>query len=609
MATFTENIKIVLKGAGKAGKDAKKVSSAMKGLATTALAAGAAYFGTRGIINGLTASIDLFKKQEMAERKLQAALGFTSRALLNQATALQKSTMFGDEAIIEAQALIGAFVREESAIKAATKATLDLAAAKGMDLVVAADLVSKTLGSSTNALSRYGIQVEGAVGSTERLNSLTGNLAEVFGGQAVAQADTFAGSLEQLDNSFGDLGERIGSKFAPMIQDLAGLFSDLIDVPLSDQMNDQRISFNAQLEVLKSLNPQSELRLQIIKDLNDEYPDLIKGLDLEKASLEDINTLQQTSNELLLAEILIRRHEEEIADASERRSEAAENLITAQENLTKAEEEGLGVSLSALRVQGNYSSGNEFLRSQLTEATREFNNANLALEDLTSTESDAVGQAKLLLQANEDSITSFNVLQSVLPEVNQAFIPFIDANAQATAASEGLTSAEKRRIDVMGASMNLASNATKSLGALGKAGKAHAKDIANVQAAAAMIDAFSAAQASRTQVAKILPPPAPAIAYGLSLTAGLANAAMVREESIKMAAEGMNEVVTEPTLILAGEAGPEYVDIEPTTNEGAGRGGATVIFQGNVMSDEFIEEEAIPKIKEALRRGSDIGIS
>ena len=83
--------------------------------------------------------------------------------------------MFGDETIIEAQAMIASFVKDEEAVRLATEATLDLAAAKGFDLVAAADLVSKTLGSSTNALSRYGIEVTGAVGSTERLESLTGN--------------------------------------------------------------------------------------------------------------------------------------------------------------------------------------------------------------------------------------------------------------------------------------------------------------------------------------------------------------------------------------------------------------------------------------------------
>ena len=73
------------------------------------------------------------------------------------------------------------------------------------------------------------------------------------------------------------------------------------------------------------------------------------------------------------------------------------------------------------------------------------------------------------------------------------------------------------------------------------------------------------------------------------------------------AAEGMDEIVTEPTLILAGEEGAEYVNIEPTQNEGAGMGGGgQIIFQGNVLSKDFIEDEAIPMIRDALRRGHSL---
>ena len=119
---------------------------------------------------GTMAMAKLFSKfieQEKAEKQLETALGKTSSALLNQASALQQITTFGDEAIIGVQALIGSFTDDEEAIKSATKATLDLAAAKGMDLKAGGDLVSKTLGSSTNSLSRYGVEVEGAVGSTK----------------------------------------------------------------------------------------------------------------------------------------------------------------------------------------------------------------------------------------------------------------------------------------------------------------------------------------------------------------------------------------------------------------------------------------------------------
>ena len=88
----------------------------------------------------------LFKKsmeQEKAERKLATALGKTNTALLNYASTMQKNTEFGDEEIINVNALIAAYTDDEEAIKRATQATVDLAAAKGMDLKAAADLVSK----------------------------------------------------------------------------------------------------------------------------------------------------------------------------------------------------------------------------------------------------------------------------------------------------------------------------------------------------------------------------------------------------------------------------------------------------------------------------------
>ena len=44
-------------------------------------------------------------------------------------------------------------------------------------------------------------------------------------------------------------------------------------------------------------------------------------------------------------------------------------------------------------------------------------------------------------------------------------------------------------------------------------------------------------------------------------------------------------------------------------NAGGGAGNVNISFAGNVMSDDFIESEAIPKIKEAIRRGADIGVS
>ena len=44
-------------------------------------------------------------------------------------------------------------------------------------------------------------------------------------------------------------------------------------------------------------------------------------------------------------------------------------------------------------------------------------------------------------------------------------------------------------------------------------------------------------------------------------------------------------------------------------NQGGGGGSININFSGNVLSQDYIEDEAIPQIKEALRRGGDLGRS
>ena len=54
----------------------------------------------------------------------------------------------------------------------------------------------------------------------------------------------------------------------------------------------------------------------------------------------------------------------------------------------------------------------------------------------------------------------------------------------------------------------------------------------------------------------------------------------------------------------------DAVGVETMNRINQGGGSAiNVSFTGNVMSEDFIELEAIPKIKEAIRRGADIGVS
>jgi len=177
-------------------------------------------------------SIEAFGEQERVEKQLEVALGRTSQALLDQASALQRQTKFGDEAIIQSQALLAQFGLQEDEIMKLTPALLDFAEAQGIGLEDAAKLLSKSLGSSTNALSRYGIEIKGAVGSQERLDSAVTSLNEKFEGQAKAAALVGTGPLIQLQNQIGDLQEKMGGLIiqgiTPVAEELSAT-ADTID--------------------------------------------------------------------------------------------------------------------------------------------------------------------------------------------------------------------------------------------------------------------------------------------------------------------------------------------------------------------------------------------
>jgi flagellar biosynthesis GTPase FlhF len=185
------------------------------------------------------ASVKAFDDQVKAETKLRTALGGNAEAysrLVNQAKELQKVTLFGDEATIEAQSFLAQLGLNEEAIFRLTPLIQDFASAQGIKLTDAAKLVAKSVGSSTNALSRYGISISGAVGSQDRLESAVNALSTAFGGQAEAIAKQGLGPLTQLKNQLGDVAEEFGKivleniePFKNSVQGLADRLSNLTD--------------------------------------------------------------------------------------------------------------------------------------------------------------------------------------------------------------------------------------------------------------------------------------------------------------------------------------------------------------------------------------------
>jgi hypothetical protein len=75
-------------------------------------------------------------------------------------------------------------------------------------------------------------------------------------------------------------------------------------------------------------------------------------------------------------------------------------------------------------------------------------------------------------------------------------------------------------------------------------------------------------------------------------------AAKAGVRDVRFAEFGMDEMVSKPTLIMAGEAGPERVSITPASrpSSGQGGGGMTINFLGPVTNKEFVRDTIIPEI-------------
>tara|TARA_Y100000593_G_scaffold13140_1_gene24478 strand:- start:4085 stop:6265 length:2181 start_codon:yes stop_codon:yes gene_type:complete len=104
----------------------------------------------------------------------------------------------------------------------------------------------------------------------------------------------------------------------------------------------------------------------------------------------------------------------------------------------------------------------------------------------------------------------------------------------------------------------------------------------------------------------------PGLGAGVAMAAFIAlEAAKASVRSIKFAATGMNEIVNEPTMIIAGEAGAERVNITPLSGgssggQSSGGGGVTVNISGGIVQDDYVRNELIPALNKATGTGTKI---
>ena len=573
----------------------------------------------------------LFGEQEAAEKRLSVALGKNANVLNLYASEMQKVTAFGDEEIINAMALIANYTSNEAAIKQLTDSTLDLAAAKGKNLSEAAEMVAKSVFSSTNALQREGVTIEGTAGSVERLESLTSSLSTLYSGQAVAATETFNGSMKDMQDALGDLGENIGEVLAPSILALAGILQSVAEHFDAQKIKNYATAiggaafaygilsgaivtaakatvlfFKGNLKtaaIMIAIGAAAEIADRHFNLFSDGTEDLEKELEKLNSTLSDtgskLNGIGLSEMEgVLKAEI------------------AANNLSLSIDGVGKSEQRLAAVKAEML-----------FIMTEIKDF-RELDERDMARHAGLQLEQHEI-EKQIQSEKMQAAVDVFNSLNSIASEYASMETERAENKmAEADAEADSIIEAEKKKRSFQKKSLKqqeafeaeVRKKAEQSKEAIAKkANKAKAIAFRVDQATAVSAAVMNTSEAYTKALAV---PPAPnTVLAGLAAGLGAAQiATILAQKPPKMAKGGIigGNLHSQGGTIIEAERGEFVMNRDAVDAIGAenlnrmnrgGGGGANITFSGNVMSDDFIENEAIPKIKEAVRRGSDIGAS
>jgi len=588
-----------------------------------------ASFGFSLVAGSIGKTLKAFGEQEKAILKLNNALGFNSELLQQQASQLQNLTGIGDEVIISSQSILASFVRNEEAVSGLTKTTLDLSVALGIDLNSAANLLGKTIGSTTNSLSRYGISVNGAVNSNERIASVMKSVNLLFGGMAEAAGSQTAGALMKLSASLGDFLEKIGELLVKLgvvnvIDLLTASFKGLgiavdstlkfiglnnAEVEKAIELSTEIVkSHNEEMQGIKSLNNLEDVRAALSAKRIEFNEQINLGLRANTEAVNENAKSQKDSNKTLkdfeknyvLAISTVDTgtdHFQRNAEVQAKMAEAMDKTEESSEVLSLTEKElmALEAKFQEMRASGiKQESDLAISKIKLAEAN----------EVLTEMESSLI----ILQEQRNLAQEQFNA-----GLINKIQLKTIENNL-AVKEIQLLKQFDKDKDKSHKKMMQIASETSKAL-------KLNANDAANVEFALAMINAYKTASNTRALLSKTLPPPLPGALAGIEFAAQVTNANQIRKQAIGRfeygGLVGGNRHSAGGTIIEA-ERGEfvmsrnavESIGVNNLEAMNAGGGaGITVNISGNVMSDQFVEEELAERISEAVRKGVDFGMS
>ena len=220
-------INVTTRGAKAATAGMKRLSGSLMSLSKVAMVGAAGGAIALGV--AMKKATSAAAEQELQEKKLTQALGKNAKALIDQAGALQQTSRFGDEAIIQQQAYLAAIGMSEKQIKEMIPVTMDLAAATGMSLESAVKNTAKTLSGLAGELGESVAPLRDLTAEEMKAGKGIELMAELFAGAAAGEVKTFRGAMDQASNAVGDMMEALGELVLPIAKAGAAMTKDFAE--------------------------------------------------------------------------------------------------------------------------------------------------------------------------------------------------------------------------------------------------------------------------------------------------------------------------------------------------------------------------------------------
>lgn len=174
---------------------------------------------------------EAYKKQYYAETQLRQAVqnsnavtSESTKVLLDYASALQKTSNYGDEELLPMMTKLIASGRSEAEAMKIMQTAVDMASTGTVSLDTAVTQLNQTLNGSAGRLAQQNAELKGLTEEELKNGKAVDILASKYNGMATKSIDT----TKQLKNAMGDLKETLGNSFERALSPMRNYFATLI---------------------------------------------------------------------------------------------------------------------------------------------------------------------------------------------------------------------------------------------------------------------------------------------------------------------------------------------------------------------------------------------